>query len=75
MPNCHENSFGRRSELAARAHSRAKQAGGGNLPAEDPGGCSDGIRDGVKYWEIIAVSLSKAGWSWGCSQRLIVKGE
>jgi hypothetical protein len=20
----------------------------------------------VKYWEIIADSLSKAGWSWGC---------
>jgi hypothetical protein len=23
------------------------------------------IRD-VNYWEIIADSLSKAGWSWGC---------
>jgi hypothetical protein len=22
--------------------------------------------DRVKYWEIIADSLSKAGWSWGC---------
>jgi hypothetical protein len=21
---------------------------------------------GVKYWEIIADKLSKAGWSWGC---------
>ncbi len=21
---------------------------------------------GVKYWEIIADNLSKAGWSWGC---------
>jgi len=21
---------------------------------------------GVKYWEIIADRLSKAGWSWGC---------
>ena len=20
----------------------------------------------MKYWEIIADSLSKAGWSWGC---------
>jgi hypothetical protein len=20
----------------------------------------------VKYWEIIADNLSKAGWSWGC---------
>jgi hypothetical protein len=20
----------------------------------------------VKYWEIIAANLSKAGWSWGC---------
>jgi len=20
----------------------------------------------VKYWEIIAENLSKAGWSWGC---------
>jgi hypothetical protein len=24
------------------------------------------IHDGVKYWEIIADNLSKAGWSWGC---------
>ena len=23
--------------------------------------------DCVKYWEIIADNLSKAGWSWGCS--------
>jgi hypothetical protein len=22
--------------------------------------------DRVKYWEIIADNLSKAGWSWGC---------
>jgi hypothetical protein len=22
--------------------------------------------DSVKYWEIIADNLSKAGWSWGC---------
>jgi hypothetical protein len=21
---------------------------------------------GVKYWEIIADNLSKAGWNWGC---------
>ena len=21
---------------------------------------------GVKYWELIADNLSKAGWSWGC---------
>jgi PQQ enzyme-like repeat protein len=20
----------------------------------------------MKYWEIIAANLSKAGWSWGC---------
>jgi hypothetical protein len=25
---------------------------------------NDAIR--VKYWEIIADNLSKAGWSWGC---------
>jgi len=25
----------------------------------------------VKYWEIIADNLSKAGWSWAASQRLI----
>jgi hypothetical protein len=24
------------------------------------------LRPGVKYWEIIADNLSKAGWSWGC---------
>jgi hypothetical protein len=23
-------------------------------------------RAAVKYWEIIADNLSKAGWSWGC---------
>jgi hypothetical protein len=23
--------------------------------------------DPVKYWEIIADNLSKAGWSWGCA--------
>jgi hypothetical protein len=25
----------------------------------------------MKYWEIIADNLSKAGWSWAASQRLI----
>src|SRR5262249_9208073 len=25
-----------------------------------------GWRGAVKYWEIIADNLSKAGWSWGC---------
>jgi hypothetical protein len=29
----------------------------------------------VKYWEIIAHNLSKAGWSWAVSQRLIPAGE
>jgi hypothetical protein len=30
----------------------------------------------MKYWEIIADNLSKAGWSWGgVSQRLIPAGE
>jgi hypothetical protein len=24
----------------------------------------------VKYWEIIADNLSKAGWSWGCSSQI-----
>jgi hypothetical protein len=24
------------------------------------------IRCNVKYWEIIADNLKKAGWSWGC---------
>jgi len=24
----------------------------------------------VKYWEIIADNLSKAGWSWGCASAL-----
>jgi hypothetical protein len=27
---------------------------------------SMGNDDAVKYWEIIADNLSKAGWSWGC---------
>jgi hypothetical protein len=29
----------------------------------------------VKYWEIIADNLSKAGWSWGCVSALIPTGE
>jgi hypothetical protein len=29
----------------------------------------------VKYWEIIADNLSKAGWSWAALQRLIAMGE
>jgi hypothetical protein len=29
----------------------------------------------VKYWEIIADNLSKAGWSWGCISPCIAKGE
>jgi hypothetical protein len=29
----------------------------------------------LKYWEIIADNLSKAGWSWAASQRLISAGE
>jgi hypothetical protein len=24
----------------------------------------------VRYWEIIAINLSKAGWSWGCASAL-----
>jgi len=28
----------------------------------------------VKYWEIIADNLSKAGWSWGCVSALDVDG-
>jgi hypothetical protein len=29
----------------------------------------------LKYWEIIADNLSKAGWSWAVSQPQIVRGE
>jgi hypothetical protein len=29
----------------------------------------------VKYWEIIADKLSKAGWSWGCVSTGIIAGE
>jgi hypothetical protein len=29
----------------------------------------------VKYWEIIAGNLSKAGWSWAVFQRWILRGE
>jgi hypothetical protein len=29
----------------------------------------------MKYWEIIADNLSKAGWSWGCVQPLILTVE
>jgi len=28
----------------------------------------------VKYWEIIADSLSKAGWSWGCVSAIDSQG-
>jgi hypothetical protein len=28
----------------------------------------------VKYWEIIADRLSKAGWSWGCVSALDLEG-
>jgi hypothetical protein len=28
----------------------------------------------VKYWEIIADNLSKAGWSWGCIVRMDSEG-
>jgi hypothetical protein len=31
--------------------------------------------DEMKYWEIIADNLSKAGWSWGWSQPLIPRDE
>jgi len=29
----------------------------------------------VKYWEIIADRLSKAGWSWGCVSALDLNGQ
>jgi hypothetical protein len=29
---------------------------------------------GVKYWEIIADDLSKAGWSWGCVSAINTHG-
>jgi hypothetical protein len=29
----------------------------------------------VKYWEIIADRLSKAGWSWGCVATINRKGQ
>jgi hypothetical protein len=29
----------------------------------------------MKYWEIIADKLTKAGWSWAASQPWIAKGE
>jgi len=28
----------------------------------------------VKYWEIIADNLSKAGWSWGCVSAVTSEG-
>jgi hypothetical protein len=28
----------------------------------------------VKYWEIVADNLSKAGWSWGCVSALDLQG-
>jgi hypothetical protein len=32
------------------------------------------IRCNVKYWEIIADNLSKAGWSWGCVSAIDCNG-
>jgi hypothetical protein len=29
----------------------------------------------VKYWEIIADNLSKAGWSWGCVSAIDSQGQ
>jgi hypothetical protein len=29
----------------------------------------------VKYWEIIADNLSKAGWSWGCVATIDFNGQ
>ncbi len=29
----------------------------------------------MKYWEIVADNLSKAGWSWAVYRRLIPTGE
>jgi hypothetical protein len=29
----------------------------------------------VKYWEIIADNLSKAGWSWGCVSAVDSRGQ
>jgi len=29
----------------------------------------------MKYWEIIADSLKKAGWSWAGSQQWLARGE
>jgi hypothetical protein len=31
--------------------------------------------DRVKYWEIIADKLSKAGWSWGCVSTIDSNGQ
>jgi hypothetical protein len=33
-----------------------------------------GVIGRVKYWEIIADNLSKAGWSWGCVPVLDFQG-
>jgi hypothetical protein len=35
-------------------------------------GCS--LSKGLKYWEIIADNLSKAGWSWGCVSTVDCRG-
>jgi hypothetical protein len=29
----------------------------------------------MKYWEIIAANLSKAGWSWGCVSAVDSNGQ
>jgi hypothetical protein len=32
------------------------------------------IRFNVKFWEVIADNLSKAGWSWGCVATVDLEG-
>ena len=34
----------------------------------------EGRSDPMKYWEIIADNLSKAGWSWGCVSAIDSEG-
>jgi hypothetical protein len=41
----------------------------GNSSGHENGG------DPLKYWEIIADNLSKAGWSWGCVSAEILVDE
>jgi len=56
------------------AHSRSHRRTGHEQICATDRSQSSVATDPVKYWEIIADNLSKAGWSWGCVSALDSQG-